>query len=142
MDLREDNIAHLNISPETILVAGGRFKLYHPLLLESVNSNKLQAQSGRKTFLAPEVMSYLFTPQAHLAGQRFDPTPADIFSVGLCMVEAASLEPERSYYLGDKSFDEGLLRKKIRKLSHIYTKDFINLLCRMLVSDPTERIDV
>ncbi len=35
---------------------------------------------------------------------------------GLCMVEAASLEPERSYYLGDKSFDEGLLRKKIRKL--------------------------
>ena len=112
------------------------------MILEPINSNKLNAQTGRKTFLAPEVIQYLFQPHTNQQTYRFDPTPADIFSIGLCMIEAASLEPERSYYSSEKQFDEGLLRKKIRKLSHIYTKEFINLVCRMLISEPTERIDV
>jgi serine/threonine protein kinase len=142
VDLREDNISHLNINPETILVTSGKFKLYHPLLLEPINSNKFQAQTGRKTFLAPEVVKYIFRTQNRQIGLSFDPTSADIFSIGLCMIEAASLEPERSYYTHEKLFDEALLRKKIRKLSHIYTKEFINLLCRMLVSEPSERIDM
>lgn len=140
VELREDNIAHLNINPETILLSDGKFKLYHPLVLEPINSNKLNAQYGRKSFMAPEVFKYLIGLPSNKKG--FDPTMADIFSVGLCMVEAASLEPERNYYTVDQSFDEGLLRKKIRKLSHIYSKDFINLVCRMLIPEPSERLDV
>lgn len=89
--------------------------------------------------MAPEVYRYIL---GHSSKQSFDPTMADVFSVGLCIVEAASLEPERNYYTADKTFDEGLLRRKIRKLSHVYSKDFINLLCRMLISEPSERIDV
>ena len=84
----------------------------------------------------------MFSSPSELKVNRFDPTSADIFSIGLCMVEAASLEPERSYYGREQSFDEALLRRKIRKLSHVYTKEFINLLCRMLVSEPGERIDM
>lgn len=90
--------------------------------------------------MAPEVYRYLFERQSNRSG--FDPTSADVFSVGLCMVEAASLEPERNYYTAEQRFDEGLLRKKIRKLSHVYSKDFVNLLCRMLIPEPMERIDV
>ena len=58
------------------------------------------------------------------------------------ILEAASLEPETTYYTLDGRLNEGLVRGKIRKVSHVYTKDFVNLLCRMVISAPEERIDV
>lgn len=139
IEMRDDGLSHNNINPETIVVTNGKFRLYHPWILETLTSNISNALLGRKSFISPELYH---EAMVHEVPKLPNGTASDIFSLGLSLVEAASLEPETTYYTLDGKLNDSLVRNKIRKVSHVYSKDFVNLLCRMVISSPEERIDV
>lgn len=152
-ELHDQTLSHEDISPDSfILSSRDRYKLYHPLVLQSIATNKQNALAGRKSYISPEALKELAhrnatgydrtAPGSSARKNTYNKTTADMFSLGLTLLEAATLEPEGRYYSSTGELDVGLLRKKLRKIAHVYSRDFVTLLSKLLAIEPEERNDL
>lgn len=139
IELRDTNFPHFNINPETILIASGKYKLYHPGILSVSDNNISNAKRGIKSYTSPEMFKQLRFPKLFI---QVDSHLSDTFSLGLTVLEAATLEPEKTFYKGEGNLDEGCIRKKVRKVADYYSTELVNLLVRMLIVAPEDRIDL
>lgn len=160
VEIGEQKPAHGNVNLETVVFTRQEFRLLHPEILKPLETNSSNIKQRKKSFIAPELVE----------PASAEPSMAsDVFSLGLALLEAASLEPEISYYITKQEFDEQmkeagrkpkqdssektthknkmvldqtLIRKKIRKISHVYSKQFILVLSQLLTIKPSDRLNL
>lgn len=69
-----------------------------------------------------------------------DGVASDIYSLGLCLLEACTMVPEQTYYLPDGNVNKSLIQEKVIKSNKSYQSSFVELIVRMLSIDPVKRI--
>ncbi|XP_066996105.2 membrane-associated tyrosine- and threonine-specific cdc2-inhibitory kinase [Anabrus simplex] len=124
--LHSQEFIHLDIKPENILVTDeGVFKLGDFGLIHQINNNGVNdAEDGDSRYLAPEVLQEIFTK------------PADIFSLGMTLLEVATdivLPGEGPLWheLRNDCIPDGLLLNT--------SKEFRDVIRKMLSRDPLSR---
>ena len=56
-ELKDENLSHLNINPETIVLSNGRFKLNHPMILNPFTNNESNYRNNLKSYASPEQLT-------------------------------------------------------------------------------------
>lgn len=142
--LKKDNSKHGNLTLNSIFYAESRYKTYHPDVLKpSTGDNLTKFLNKQKHYSAPEVLK----PYIKNSGQ---PKPkgqqgqgsilADIYSMGLLLLELCSLKPEKDFYKEDSMVNKDLIQSKLTEMSSNYSNEFMEMVIRMLTIDPNNRI--
>lgn len=132
--LRNQNVRHDNICPETILLCNGKYKLNHPDLLHSTPDNFEKMRSSQNHHLSPEGIRAIGNKA------MVDGSISDIYSLGLTMLEACTLKTEQNFYLPDGSANKPLIQNKVLEANKVYQASFVELIIRMLSIDHQKRV--
>ena len=68
--------------------------------------------------------------------------PADIYSLGLVLLELCTLEVNQNYLCANSSTNDFLIQDLILKASQSYSKHLIETINRMIVKDSKARINL
>jgi hypothetical protein len=139
--LEEKNIAHRDIKPQNVLIFENRlFKLAD---FGEAKEVKLLAQKhkgtlrGTELYMAPALFNSLDFEKA----VEHNPYKSDVFSLGFCVLFAATLSFNILYELR-KLTNKKLIHAVIQKhLSDRYSSKFITLMCRMVEYNEKYRFD-
>lgn len=137
-DLQEKNIAHRDLKPENILITKTGFKLTDfGLAKQSENGPLSHIYAGSPYYVSPKLRSALekdnFNSLVHNIYK------SDVFSLGLNILEAASLCDIRLCNANSNSYTIEEILKKVDDLG--YDKWFIEVLRLMLDFDESKRPD-
>lgn len=139
-ELKITNVKHLNIQPRTLLKTKQGYKLYHPLVVNSSKDNiKLALAGDKRTHISPEM---------HPLNPNYDEKmrkPAwrcDIFSLGLVILDMASLEVENKYYYQQGVLNTGQITKILREMSDKYSPSIVTMTAQMLSTDLESRTNM
>lgn len=134
--LEKAQVPSPNISPANVLIDS--FGAYKFVDLHLINFKPESfSSSSYKKLLAPEdleeVKPKLETPRAKV----------DVFSLGMTILEAATLEPSSEIYDYEKrKINEQLLEERLNQLKSKYSPDLCLLIASMLKLNSQERADL
>ena len=138
--LHENNIAHLDIRPENLLLINDEYKLTNFLMSQLFDADTLITRYGTPNYQAPEIFQE--------TGTR-NPKAADIWAAGLTLY---ALLTGRVFFTSEetdphKKFED--IKQKIKKQSKfvqqipdIFSPDLRDLLELMLQQNPQNRITI
>lgn len=135
--LQEKNIAHRDIKPENILLTREGLKLTDFGLAKNTGKGEIRSNTyaGSPYYVSP-LLREAVKNKEKLARLDHDVYKSDVFSLGLILLEAASLCDIR----GLNSFENrGKVEEIINKLAKDYDPWFINVLKKMLEFDEEKR---
>ena len=134
------NITHRDIKPQNVLIFNdGIFKLADFGEAKEIKVMKnLNTLRGTELYMSPALYNGLKVNQDDVA---HDPFKSDLFSLGFCLVYAATFNFNLLYELRNINNDE-LIRKKIREqLKDNYSEKFIWILTKMVELEEKNRFD-
>ena len=134
------NITHRDIKPQNVLIFNdGIFKLADFGEAKEIKVMKnLNTLRGTELYMSPALYNGLKVNQDDVA---HDPFKSDLFSLGFCLVYAATFNFNLLYELRNINNDESI-RKKIREhLKDNYSEKFIWILTKMVELEEKNRFD-
>ena len=134
------NITHRDIKPQNVLIFNdGIFKLADFGEAKEIKVMKnLNTLRGTELYMSPALYNGLKVNQDDVA---HDPFKSDLFSLGFCLVYAATFNFNLLYELRNINNDE-LIKKKIREqLKDNYSEKFIWILTKMVELEEKNRFD-
>jgi len=103
------------------------------------NTNKLYTIKGTELFMSPKLAESYKNIQKEV---DHNPYKSDCFSLGLCLLYAASLNLNSIYEIRNEILENRSISGSINKYLKLkFTKKFIDLLMRMLNIDENKRFD-
>ena len=139
--LHQANTTHGGIDCSTIYFeeVSGCFKLANHSMLFGINSGlNVSVSGGKKSFLAPEQL-LVYHGNEPLTGEH-KYYKADVFTLGLAFLEAATLEPSNDCYNWQNGFIiADVVKARIEKASTIYSPLLGHLIDMMLEFDHNTR---
>ncbi len=140
--LQINGVSHGNLHPDRIFFdeKSGVFKLYDEELLMGENCGFRQAKSGKKSFLAPELIGYYWNNQvSDIRGKCYK---ADVFALGLCVIEAACLrKSEEIYEIGSLKINTAKIDEKLMFIMKHYSREITHIMRMMVEIDEDVRPD-
>ena len=134
--LEENKISHRDIKPENVLIIDGKYKLSDfsdsKVLSEGVSQ---QAVRGTEMFMSP--LLYKAYKSNNLV--IHDSYKSDVYSLGICMLLAASLDLIAAIDIKNEKDDQSRKAYIARNLSMRYSRNFIDIICRILKYDEKNR---
>ena len=98
----------------------------------------IQGLDSQNHYLAPEIFKSLKGTKKAI----FNQYKADVFSLGISLIEASNLESLEKAYDWDKlTLDENLVRESLTKVSNKYSNDLADILAKMTLIDHNNRPD-
>lgn len=139
--LQLNGVSHGNINPTRVFFDEntGVFKLYDEELLMGANRGFREAKAGSRSFLSPELIGYYRSSLNELRGNLFK---ADIFALGLTVIEAACLKPsEEVYEVGSLTIDMGKIEQRLMFIMKHYSREISHIIRMMVEIDEEIRPD-
>ena len=140
--LQINGVSHGNLHPDRIFFDenSGVFKLYDEELLMGENCGFREAKSGKKSFLAPELIGFYRNSQiSDIRGKSYK---ADVFALGLCVIEAACLrKSEEIYEIGSLTINAGKIDEKLMFIMKHYSREITHVIRMMVEIDEDVRPD-
>jgi len=154
--LQRNSISHRDIKPHNILIFGdgrrnnSKSNVKNSCLIkvsdfgearisQGNNSNKLYTIKGTELFMSPKLIECYQKIEKEV---DHNPYKSDCFSLGLCLLYAASLNINSVYDIKKEIQEKASISATInRYLKLKFSKKFIDLLSRMLSIDESKRID-
>ena len=125
VDLRPENISFSRSSRENKLL--DRLKEPAP---DALSANRTHQLSNRPYYCSPAVWQSLKNKQVPL---QHNESKSDCWSLGMCILEAATLDNLQDIYLSDGNIDFGKLGRHLETMEEKYKLDN-NLLCELTTS--------
>jgi len=137
-----NGVSHGNIHPIRVFFDeySGVFKIYDEELLMGANRGFKEAKSGKRTFLAPELIGFYRSNQiSEIRGNSYK---ADIFALGLTMIEAACLKSsEEIYDIGSLTINAGKIEERLLFMMRHYSRELVHVIRLMVEIDEEIRPD-
>ena len=137
---KEKNIAHRDIKPENILIFENNIYKLCDFGEAKISPNLKRENSlrGTEIYMSPLLYNGL---KNNIKKIQHNIYKSDVFSLGYCFLYAASLNFNIIYAIRDLKF-QGLVEKMLFKFMKIrYSKDFIQIISKMITINEDERID-
>ena len=134
------NITHRDIKPQNILIfTGGIYKLADFGEAKEIKLKKnLNTLRGTELYMSPALYNGLKVNRTDI---DHDPFKSDLFSLGFCLVYAATMNFNLLYELRNIN-NEQKIRKKIEEnLKDNYSEKFIEIITKMVELDENNRYD-
>ena len=134
------NITHRDIKPQNVLIfEGGIYKLADFGEAKEIKVKKnLNTLRGTELYMSPALYNGL---KINKDDVDHDPFKSDLFSLGFCLVYAATMNFNFLYELRNINNDD-IIRKKIREhLKDNYSDKFIDIITKMVELDEKNRFD-
>ena len=134
------NITHRDIKPQNVLIfEGGIFKLADFGEAKEIKVKKnLNTLRGTELYMSPALYNGLKISKDDV---DHDPFKSDLFSLGFCLVYAATMNFNFLYELRNINNDD-IIKKKIREhLKDNYSEKFIEIINKMVELDEKNRFD-
>ena len=139
---QSNNISHDNILPSYIFkVTKDKYKIHDNFILNDRAVLYSQAIKGKNLrYLSPELLASLPFHKSLPAVNLFK---ADIWSLGICLLDAGTLVSADVEYIDKKTrtVQEDKLAIRIEKFKTLYSKELSELLVSMLCINPEKRLD-
>lgn len=139
--MKSQGAKHLNIGLDTIFLAEGKYKTYIPDILKPASGDNLARHiNRRKSYVAPELLRNPLGGDIPPKLSEIDAYLADVYSLGLALLEACTLRIEQSFLARDKTVNRELIQNKLADMSGSYSAGFMEMLIRMISIDPKNRV--
>ena len=140
---QSNNISHDNILPSYIFkVTKDKYKISDNFILNEKVKLYSQAAVGKNLrYLAPELLAAL--PYSKGLPANVNLFKADIWSLGICLLDAGTLVSADVEYIDKKTgkIQGDKLALRIEKFKTLYSKELSDLLLSMLSINPEKRLD-
>ena len=136
--LQKNNIAHRDIKPQNILNFNNLYKIADFGCAKEMNLNTLNSLKGTELFISPILFDYLKNNNKSFL--KHDVYKSDVYSLGLCILYAATLSLNSITELR-KISDQIICYNFLKKSLKNYSQSFINLVYRMLDLNEELRFD-
>jgi serine/threonine protein kinase len=134
------NVSHRDIKPQNILIINGIYKICDFGEARVIDGNGLVIQHvrGSQLYMSP----ILFYAYNHNVSQVLHNTyKSDVFSLGMCILLAATLSGYTLYDIREIIDINTITKIIFNTLNGRYSKNFINLIIKMLQIDENLRMD-
>jgi len=134
------NITHRDIKPQNVLIfEGGIYKLADFGEAKEIKVSKnLNTLRGTELYMSPALYNGLKVNNDDIV---HDPFKSDLFSLGFCLVYAATMNFNLLYDLRNTDNDEQVRRKIKHCLKENYSEKFIEIITKMVELDEKNRYD-
>lgn len=140
--LQENSISHQNVTPSQILKVGDNYKLHDNFIIcPGTNLVKQGQQNKDLRYLAPEILAALTEKEA--ASFCFNPYKADVYSLGICLLDAGVLDETEIVIIDRKltQIIESNLRNRFDCFKSRYSSELSSIVYEMLALEPDRRPD-
>ncbi len=123
-----------------MLTSAGTVKIADQNLISNKGSSYIRTYLGiSRGYLAPQLLESMQRQEKH---PTYDVYKADMYSLGLTMLEAATLVSADQLYNWDNcTIVEEIYNELIKSISARYSQEFVNIILFMLSADPEQRPD-
>ena len=134
------NITHRDIKPQNVLIFNdGVFKLADFGEAKEIKVSKnLNTLRGTELYMSPALYNGLKVSQDDVA---HDPFKSDVFSLGFCLVYAATFNFNLLYELRNINYDAQIRKRINEELKDNYSEKFIRILNKMVELNEKNRLD-
>ena len=134
------NITHRDIKPQNVLIfEGGVYKLADFGEAKEIKVMKnINTLRGTELYMSPALYNGLKINKDDVV---HDPFKSDLFSLGFCLVYAATMNFNLLYELRNINNDEMIKRKIKEYLKDNYSEKFIQIIYKMVELDEKKRFD-
>lgn len=140
--LRKQSSPHRDIRPCNILISSfGLYKYVDPYLMNLNTENPIRTKSNIKgKFVAPEELDAIKNGKDL---SKLDPYLNDVFSMGMTLLEAATLKPSRDLYnYSSLSINVSMLQERLMSLKEKYSTFIYSAIKDMLEIDVNQRATI
>ena len=132
-------ISHRDIKPQNVLLFNGIYKLADFGEAKKANENsEMNTLRGTELFMSPVLYSGLKHDKNDV---NHDPFKSDVFSLGFCFLQAASLNFDLLYKVRN-IYNSNIMNKILEEnLNNKYSNIFITIISKMLDTDESERFN-
>ena len=138
--LQKNHITHRDIKLQNILIVNGKYKICD--FGESRNLSQkgilVQPIRGSELYMSPILFSGLNEKLLHVTHNTYK---SDVFSLGMCILFAASLDYNSLYEIREMSNMNKIRNVLMEYLSNKYSNDFIEILLCLLEVKEKKRPD-
>ena len=134
------NITHRDIKPQNVLIfEGGIYKLADFGEAKEIKVMKnLNTLRGTELYMSPALYNGL---KINKDDVDHDPFKSDLFSLGFCLVYAATMNFNLLYELRNVNSDEKIIKRIKDNLKENYSEKFIEIISKMVKLDEKKRFD-
>ena len=134
------NITHRDIKPQNVLIFnGGIYKLADFGEAKEIKVSKnLNTLRGTELYMSPALYNGLKVNKDDVA---HDPFKSDLFSLGFCLVYAATMNFNLLYELRNINDDVKIRARIKQELKDNYSEKFIEIITKMIELDEKNRYD-